>query len=468
MSQAPVVRGADRTLDALRAHPILTGAVPDRPRIFYRDLPRTPPGDGTDPGIRAIQSVPTWREADGLVRELGRLRHVPAVPILVRLWERCPVVPVRQAAGHALFQIGTPEAHAALQGALEEADHLATFLAIKSIVASDPASAFSRLHSYLSAEGLEDQATRAVAIEVLWFFGPASYAGAGPGWYLPEIPALLREDPRWVEVAIRLRRHPQLGHHARHLLESLTRDEVEAALRRWPDPPRAPTPAHAGRRDFLARYEQGDRVVVWRELFAIGPLPDDALRLEVAAVARSTMQRVRTNVEIVTARLQAIGYPFDPPLSPWSPPASTVEDDIRQIEEAAGGPVPASLRAFWTIVGEVQWKHAEDQEVEDPPWDRDLKVAEADPLYVLSAANSRFSVEEWQDRLQEHHAEVVGPLELDLAPDYLHKANISGGAPYAITPCPTPPPTRSSRTRSTSFLSSTTFAFASNGEASRA
>ena len=62
-----------------------------------------------------------------------------------------------------------------------------------------------------------------------------------------------------------------------------------------------------------------------------------------------------------------------------------------------------------------------------------MKLAEADPLYVLSAANAHSSVDEWQDRLQEHHAEVVGPLELDLAPDYLHKANISGGAPYTIT-----------------------------------
>jgi hypothetical protein len=76
-----------------------------------------------------------------LVCELGRLRYTLAVPTLVRLWERCPVVPVWQAAGHALFQIGTPEAHGALQGALEEADHFATFLAIKSIVATDPASA---------------------------------------------------------------------------------------------------------------------------------------------------------------------------------------------------------------------------------------------------------------------------------------------------------------------------------------
>jgi hypothetical protein len=179
---------------------------------------------------------------------------------------------VWQAAGHALFQIGTPEAHAALQGALEEADHFATFLAIKSIVATDPASAFSQFQSCLSTEGIEDDATRAVAREVLWFFGPATYSRDGPGWYLPEIPVLLREDSRWVESAIRLRRHPELGIRARHLLKTLTRDEVEAAVRRWPDPPSVPPQPYVGRRDFLARYEQGDHVTVWRELFAIGRL----------------------------------------------------------------------------------------------------------------------------------------------------------------------------------------------------
>jgi len=33
----------------------------------------------------------------------------------------------------------------------------------------------------------------------------------------------------------------------------------------------------------MARYEQGDHVAVWRELFALGQLPDDALRREAAA-----------------------------------------------------------------------------------------------------------------------------------------------------------------------------------------
>ena len=116
-------------------------------------------------------------------------------------------------------------------------------------------------------------------------------------------------------------------------------------------------------------------------------------------------------------------------------------------------------------MGEVQWKHAEDEEVKDQPWDRNLKIAEADPLYVLSAANAYFSVEEWQDRLEEHHAEVVGPLELDQAPDYLHKAKSAGERPTLTVPNDTADAILENEEHS--FLSSNTFASASNGEGSR-
>jgi hypothetical protein len=65
------------------------------------------------------------------------------VPVLAELWQRSPVAPLRMQAGHALFAIGTPEAHAALYATRDSrADHLHTFLAIKSIIASQGARAF--------------------------------------------------------------------------------------------------------------------------------------------------------------------------------------------------------------------------------------------------------------------------------------------------------------------------------------
>jgi hypothetical protein len=432
MADPRPVSDAEAILDELRRHPLMGGVVPDRRRLSYRDLAGGRPQSAYEPSIRALELVPSWSLARDLVRELGALQYAPAVPTLVHLWERCPVVPVVHATGYALFEIGTSEAHAALQNALEEADHFFTTLAIKSIVATDPGGAFDRLERYFSEDEIGVAAVRKIAGEILWFFGPTSHSRQGTTWSLPCIPTLLRQDSRWVRLALRLRRHRTLGGHARHLLEGLEQDELQEMLRRWPDPPAAPRP-YVGARDFLARYQRGEHRAAWTELLALGPLADDALRMEAAAVAHATMKRVRTNVEIVTARLRACGYPFDSFLPAWSPPAPDVESAIRRIEAAAGGPVPASLRAFWTVVGEVHWKHTEDEELDDPPWGRDLSMAEADPLYVLSPANAYFSVQEWQDLRAEHHPEAVGPLQLELSPDHLHKANISGGAPYAIT-----------------------------------
>ena len=162
------------------------------------------------------------------------------------------------------------------------------------IVATDPISAFSQLQSYISEEGIEDDATRAVAREVLRFFGPSTYSREGPGWYLPEIPVLLREDSRWVERRDSPSSPPGDGApRATPARDPHARRGRKRAVRRWPDPPPRPASTHAGRCDFLARYEQGDHVAVWRELFALGQPADDALRREAAAVARSTMQRVR-------------------------------------------------------------------------------------------------------------------------------------------------------------------------------
>jgi hypothetical protein len=60
----------------------------------------------------------------------------------------------------------------------------------------------------------------------------------------------------------------------------------------------------------------------------------------------------------------------------------------------------------------------------------------ADPLEVIDLSDAWFGVEEWQNESAGLHPEIAGPLELAISADYLHKANISGGAPYCIwLPC---------------------------------
>jgi len=418
-----------RLLKELERHPVLQGVVPDRQRLTHAEVRALPPGHRHRPGVMAIRAVPSWQRAEELVAQLGSRGYQPAVPVLARLWLTCPVIPVMTAAGHALFQIGTAEAHAALQGTLGEGEHLATFLAIKSIVKTQGAKAFDLLAPWLREDSAEPEITTAI----LGLFGAWSVGPGGRQFHLAEAVDLLRQDPRWVELAVRLRRHGTLGDPARHLLATLDRDEVEAALRRWPDPPVPTPPLYRGTRDFAARYRRGEHEAVWGTLFALGPITDADLREEVAAVARLTMARVRANVEQITRRLRAAGYPFDLD-PPWANPSPDVQAQIRQLEDGAGGPVPISLRAFWETVGAVYWKYAEDDDqVVDPPWGAEMSLAEADPLWVDSPETALGCLGEWQERRAEQHPEVVGPLTVDLAPDQLHKANISGGPPYGIT-----------------------------------
>lgn len=179
--------------------------------------------------------------------------------------------------------------------------------------------------------------------------------------------------------------------------------------------------------DRVSRYLAGDHERVWCELRDLGPI-GGSLRDEAAAVAEATMKRARNNVARITARLHASGYPFDNTLPPRTEPSGGVEEDIARIEEAAAGPCPIALAAFWRVVGEVYWKHSEDVDRVDPPWG-DLPIAECDPLCVDGARTARTSIE----TLVEDRQDFAEPLFLDLAPDYLHKANISGGAPYGMT-----------------------------------
>jgi hypothetical protein len=379
----------------------------------------------------AIGALPEWREAVEIIGEIERDGLVAAVPTLVALWRDCAVVPVRNAAGRALFTLGTADAHDALQRTLDRADHHATSLAIRSFVLTDPARAFDRLSPYLSDESLRGAGGVHIASEILWFFQSRQRLGAGDERWMDVVDRLLREDGRWVRRALELRRDRRVEEAARTLLRALTSAELDEALARYPDPP-APAPrGYEGRRDFVSRYAAGDHQGVWGELRELGRIADPALREEVGAVAALTMKRVGENVARVTERLGKAGYPFDGTAAPWSPPLPDVEEHIRRIEHAARGPCPIALRAFWSVVGEVMWKHAEDVDVVSAPWG-ELRIAECDPLYVDGPKTLWWCVEDWLAERQEVHPEAVGPLILSLAPDYLHKANISGGAPYGI------------------------------------
>jgi hypothetical protein len=101
----------------------------------------------------------------------------------------------------------------------------------------------------------------------------------------------------------------------------------------------------------------------------------------------------------------------------FDPPGKETTKWLKKLEKAAGGPMPISLRAWFEQVGGVALLGSHD--LLNPK-----ENATADPLMVTSPR-----------RLLEmsNAQEADDGMALWIAPDDLHKANISGGDPYIIT-----------------------------------
>lgn len=178
--------------------------------------------------------------------------------------------------------------------------------------------------------------------------------------------------------------------------------------------------------DFLSRYRGGQFQEVWRE-FSKLPMADDALRLEAEAVADETMKRVARNADIVAQQLANAGWEA---LTGELRNAPEADDQkfIASVEALTGAPIPISLASFWKIVGGIDfvWNYEVDRY--PPDLCESVDLVEADPLYISPVRHSLYHLELWFEQPPDRAAGE--PWFLDLAPDYLHKANISGGAAY--------------------------------------
>lgn len=168
------------------------------------------------------------------------------------------------------------------------------------------------------------------------------------------------------------------------------------------------------------RYNRGDRVGVWTEMTSLGPdLPADDMP-EAFVVVRETMRRVRKNVARLAELLPAIGYIFDADGPVFEPPPANIELQLDGLE-ARVGRLPLALRSWYEEVGRVNFvgRH--------PQWGyeyHDPLVVDAPVDFVLSEYG------EWDEARGTVWDQ--GPFTIDLAPDYLHKANVSGGPPYGM------------------------------------
>ncbi|MBU2664963.1 hypothetical protein KOI35_15780 [Actinoplanes bogorensis] len=382
--------------------------------------------------IAAIGRADDWRSVDDQVRELGRLRYAPAVPALIGLWAECPVHPVAVSAGHALFEIGTVEARDALRAGIHDHDHLGRFLALK-VMFTDDGTAWDNVGPLFSDEGLTTEAGLTAAGEALGLLSPWSFTRSGPEWHSEELRTLVARDPRWLDLCVRLRNHEALGRSARQVLKyadpAVTTPALDAAAAVRAAPTAKPSGPRQRPGDLVARYRDGDHRGVWRDLGAIAHL-DDEWRAEAEQVAELTMDRVRQNAVRLTAALVAAGWPVSEDKA-LPGPAADVGDRLRELAQVTGSAVPPALAAYWRLVGTIDLVPRDTWDAPFPPGVPE-QLTVADPLEIIDLSESWFSVEEWQEESADHHPELAGPLEVTFAADYLHKANISGGAPYSV------------------------------------
>ncbi|MBL7252704.1 hypothetical protein [Paractinoplanes lichenicola] len=175
---------------------------------------------------------------------------------------------------------------------------------------------------------------------------------------------------------------------------------------------------------FLDRYLRGDHEQVWADLRELGP---EARTDDARAVAIETMRRVRRNVEAVRARLDAAGYAFQEPDQAHVPPTPEADAEL-DVFEQQHGPLPLSLRAFYEIVGTVNFIQSWDQLVQQrrreqsaDPVPEILYAGEFDPLAVEAPV---CAYAKWKSPFNRR----AWPLALDEC----HKANYSGGENYAV------------------------------------
>jgi hypothetical protein len=200
-------KAAHRSLEELQASILFAPDFPRRvtyTRAEYLELLKSRSTEMRATGFEAIERVSGRVDAHlrSLVDLLGRERYEPGVPILARLWKDCALHNVWVAAGHALFDIATPEAMAVLLSSIEDHDWFGRHMAIKAAFASGSTAAFDYLDERF---GITDGRHWIVpdVLRILW--------NGGFGSTLED----RLKDPRWLQACARHRQHPALGYDAR-------------------------------------------------------------------------------------------------------------------------------------------------------------------------------------------------------------------------------------------------------------
>lgn len=196
---------------------------------------------------------------------------------------------------------------------------------------------------------------------------------------------------------------------------------------------------------YLERYLAGAHKPVWAELVALGErVYEEPLYADAWAVARETMRRMRTNIDLLIPRLRVAGYHFgerfveglngqtldDLESAEVVPPVRSLPqpDTPRRIAELErmAGVMPLALRAFYEEVGGVNFIGLPPE-----PWEEMAGEYGLDPLWVYPFDDHVLqdcrAWAAWQR--DEGGAE---PYAIPIGPDYDLKYGASGAGEYEI------------------------------------
>ncbi|GAA3958499.1 hypothetical protein [Mucilaginibacter dorajii] len=189
--------------------------------------------------------------------------------------------------------------------------------------------------------------------------------------------------------------------------------------------------------NFYKRYLNGkDCNAVYNDIYSLGADAFNGTYFEdVNNVLIETFNRVAYNLDIIYHELQQTGYvlntdsqfnfqrPLLKPLPDTDKLLITLDDVVNGF-----GYVPYSLKLFYKIVGSCNfgWDYEANPNI---LWQL------SDPLQINSLNDLLDEVtnEDWKEYMNDILADGYEEFAyLDLAADYLHKDNISGGPAYAI------------------------------------
>ena len=422
-------------LETLMRSEVFAPDFPRRKRLTHAEMlgqSEVDQIDSADPAREAIHRVPNVHAPVDIVRHLGNARYEAAIPTLAVIWRECSLIPLRNGAGHALRAMGSADARNVLTELIDDGDWFSVHIAIRAVFDAAPLSAYDRLISYFDADRVRMPGGHVIPWYALMMFSPTSFTAKGPVWTEPRAPQWLREDRRWIDLCVKLRRDEFLGDRARDVLRYVEADLFEPALARAieKEGPKINKPSIQAFGDLVTRYRRGDHIQVWQVLRSFDAMGGD-LRKEAEDVAVETMKRVGHNVDLLALRLkekgwQALGGKLRTKPDPGDAP---IFDEITRITR---GPIPPSLLAFWQVVGGVDfvWNYHRDEK--PPDLLAGVEFTGLDPLRIDAPAQVEYLFDEWEETIEKTRPELIDPFSLQLAPDYLHKADISGGAPYAV------------------------------------